>query len=644
MAAAGLSRRRESFASEWLWLFALALVPYLFNVESAQHFEPDKAVSVRVLAIGAIAVEGLAALRRKSSTTDLRRMFGHAVTRTGARSVIAAVAALVASTLLSTAISVEPRLSLWGSYERRQGTYTFLSYVALFVIAAVRLNAARVERVLTVVCQTAVAVSIYALVQASGEDPIGWVFDVARRPTSTFGNANALAGYLVMACPFVAFRLARAWRQRSDDGNTMEATPSFDWRRETALVGTHAFLFGNVVLCSRSIGWFGKPARLGLAVGVATSAWALRDSIAFAERRALGKAVLALGALWATLTTGALATGRASPSSGLLLCVLALIPLGTWALRERRRHAVEVAQTQSAAESGARRPARVLGYAAAMAACVTTVVLTQARGAQAALLVSLLVMWNIGPVDGTEATALIGQRTRRRRLVRLGTQAVLALLLLGFNLSQHPLVRRARALPYIGRFGQWLAAGEGTGRERLLIWRGDPHGSGVLGLVSANPLRTTFGYGPETLKEIFARVFPPSLLEGTGHGVTPDRAHQVALDMLYAQGVIGLLAMVATFGSIAWLGLRGLRAGASLLPRALCSAALAAIVAHLIDGAVGIPSTASILMCWTAFAIVVHGNGRAIAPSEPAGIASGDETRPLRSRWGAAARARPSRP
>lgn len=629
VAAARKAAAQLGFASEWIWLFALGFAPYFFNVESAQHFEVDKAIGIRILAIGALAVEGLRALHRESFRADVRRMVGETIRQSRLRPMMVGIALLVVSTLLSTAVSLEPRLSLWGSYERRQGACTFLSYVALFAIAAIRLDARRVERLVTVTCQTALAVSIYALVQASGRDPIPWVFEVARRPTSTFGNANALAGYLVVAFPFVAMRFSDAWRSRSARGGY-----AFDVRREMALLGTHAFLFGNVVLCSQSVGWFGEPARLALGIALATSAWALRSSSTAAERHSFGTAVLVSGTLWATVSLGAVLTARAHAGGGLGVCVLCLALVASWALRERR------AVDDEAREDATRPPdtrIRTLGHGLALLASVATVFLSQARGAQAALLVSMLVFWNIGP-RGVTGPRGQGQPTSgSRRLVKIGVQAALAVLLLVFNLSEHPIVRSARALSYFGRIGQWLEVGGGTGRERLLIWRGDAHGSGMLGLVSANPARTIVGYGPETLKAAFARVFPPSLLEGTGHGVTPDRAHQAALDMLYAQGAIGLAALLLTFGSLAWLAFRSARDSASSNAIALSSAALVAIIAHVVDGATGIPTTASILMCWMAFAVVA-GHRRITREIEERELppAAGDRASPLRSRWGAA--------
>src|SRR5687767_1458591 len=113
--------RWEDFASESIWLCAATFVPYFFNIESARHFEADKAIGARILAIAALAIEGLRLLRGGSIDAFWHRSLVERIRRSPHRAAILTVVLLVVSTLLSTAFSVAPRVSLWGSYERRQG-------------------------------------------------------------------------------------------------------------------------------------------------------------------------------------------------------------------------------------------------------------------------------------------------------------------------------------------------------------------------------------------------------------------------------------------------------------------------------------------------------------------------------------------
>jgi len=130
----------ESFATEWIGLFALSFAPYFFNVESAQHFEADKALGVRLLAIAALAVEAMRVARRPANLDGVRGTLLAAIRRGARRPMIVGVALLVGSLLLSSAFSVAPRFSWWGSYERRQDALTVLSYVTLFAVTAARLR------------------------------------------------------------------------------------------------------------------------------------------------------------------------------------------------------------------------------------------------------------------------------------------------------------------------------------------------------------------------------------------------------------------------------------------------------------------------------------------------------------------------
>lgn len=236
--------------SESVWLCAAAFIPLFFNVESARHFEPDKAVSVRLFAIAALTIESVRALTRPEGHLAGRPSAFERLKRSLGRLPLAAVALVVFSTIVSTALSVAPRISAWGSYERRQGAYTVLSYVVLFVVAATRLDRVRVARLVTVIVQTAAAVSFYALVQVSGHDPIAWVADVTDRATSTFGNAGTIARYLVVAFPFVVVRLACALRGSSTDAVGSPASDGVG--RLAALVGTHLFVLANVLLDASS--------------------------------------------------------------------------------------------------------------------------------------------------------------------------------------------------------------------------------------------------------------------------------------------------------------------------------------------------------------------------------------------------------
>ena len=105
------------------WLAALALAPLFFNSYSSRTFEPDKIALVRSIAL-IIAVAWMVklieerGLRWEVVAFNPRRKFESF----GQLPLALPVAALLAVTLLSTLLSLTPRISFWGSYTRLQGT------------------------------------------------------------------------------------------------------------------------------------------------------------------------------------------------------------------------------------------------------------------------------------------------------------------------------------------------------------------------------------------------------------------------------------------------------------------------------------------------------------------------------------------
>jgi putative inorganic carbon (HCO3(-)) transporter len=126
----------------------------------------------------------------------------------------APVAAFVALTIVALAVSTDRRQSLFGERLQHQGVLTTLLYVGFFYAArALVRDAKRMRRLAAAVSIGAVGVSGYAIIQRLGLDPI-WNGQLpSGRVFSTIGQANALAGYLVLAIPITtALALASSAR------------------------------------------------------------------------------------------------------------------------------------------------------------------------------------------------------------------------------------------------------------------------------------------------------------------------------------------------------------------------------------------------------------------------------------------------
>lgn len=186
---------------------ALLATPLYFNVFSYRIFEPDKAALLRSVVLVATVAWCVKRLRRRPlhlSPSAIRRL----------PPLFLAVPGLLAITLLSTATSILPRISLWGSYERGQGLYTFLAYFLLFFLTFEIAHRAVVrERILDVILLASVPVSSYAALQHYGLDILKWQTGgtaTTVRAIGTLGNPIFLGAYLIMVIPITLARIAPA--------------------------------------------------------------------------------------------------------------------------------------------------------------------------------------------------------------------------------------------------------------------------------------------------------------------------------------------------------------------------------------------------------------------------------------------------
>jgi len=200
------------------WLAAAIVVPLFFNQYSTRIFEPDKLALLRSIALVMLFAWGLKlwALRNAGLAPAVDpRVIGRSLWR---EPLLLAVVALVAAYLLSTALSVNPRMSFWGSYLRSQGTISMLSYVTIFAAIAANLRRpAQLWRLVHTMILVGAVVGLYGIVQGLGQDPLPWRGGLGR-VLSTFGNALFAGAYLVMVLPLTGVCLAREVRDRRAQG------------------------------------------------------------------------------------------------------------------------------------------------------------------------------------------------------------------------------------------------------------------------------------------------------------------------------------------------------------------------------------------------------------------------------------------
>jgi len=181
----------------------LVVLPAAFNPSGVLAFEPLKTSLLRCAAV-LIGVFWLwRRLEGRGQSVDV-----------GAHPVVRAGLALIALAAVSTAFSIEPRLSFFGSFDRGMGWLSLAAGGVLLVAAAdLFADEAGRERAITALLLGSFIPCAYMLVQRSGLDPLHWASLGA--PGSTFGSPTFLGGYLALVAPFALYRVMVRARQAS---------------------------------------------------------------------------------------------------------------------------------------------------------------------------------------------------------------------------------------------------------------------------------------------------------------------------------------------------------------------------------------------------------------------------------------------
>jgi len=213
--------------AEGLALLPAAVVLF-FDRGTLTVFEPAKFQLFRTGIIVLLTIYGVTELRK--GLFGLRRW-----------PLILPVLTLNGVLLVALSGSLSPYWSFWGSYERAQGLFTWMTLsVFAYLVYQFSVKEAFVERLLSGMVGSSVLVVGYALIQALGFDPWQWRIEDTTFPVfSTLGRSNYLAGYLVLIIPITVGRLTHT---------------SWNWQRVGLIVLIVAQ--GIALLLSRSrSGW-----------------------------------------------------------------------------------------------------------------------------------------------------------------------------------------------------------------------------------------------------------------------------------------------------------------------------------------------------------------------------------------------------
>ncbi len=300
------------------WLTAAVVVPLFFNSYAPRAFDAPKTILIRSIALLMLLAwlgkwageQGSRGAEVKLSPLNARSRGSTSVRAAGTparhvtygranacgdsvsspllgprdRALLLLSALLLGTVYVATTLtSIAPRLSLWGSYQRLQGTYTTLSYIVIFLLTAHHLRRSdQVQRLVTAILLTSWPVCLFGLAQQLGLDPIAWTGEERAGIFSTQGHPLYLAAYLIMVIPLTVERLLRAVEQNS----ATHAPPRARWVLATGLAVLLSLQLVSLVLTQS------RAPTLGLIAGLLVMflVWAYR-----CRRRALAFTVLAVG-------------------------------------------------------------------------------------------------------------------------------------------------------------------------------------------------------------------------------------------------------------------------------------------------------------------------------------------------------------
>ncbi|MCB8987049.1 MAG: peptidylprolyl isomerase [Ardenticatenaceae bacterium] len=502
------------------WIAAIIVVPLFFNIHSDRVFEPDKLTLLRSIAV----LMSVAWLVRFIDRRDWQQVKSWVQPR-GETAVwripfVLPIFLLVISYLISTIFSVSPSVSLAGSYQRLQGTYTTYSYIVVFaLIATIMRTREQVNRLVTFAIITSIPVAFYGFLQHFDYDPLPWAGSVVERVAGHMGNAIFIGAYLIMIFPLTLSRIISAFNSILND----EELSSADVIRASIYIFI-LFLQLFTIIWSGSRGpWLGLG--VGLFAFVLILLVALRNAVEdrgrFRAMEAVKAVALVLGGaavayLVASLLVGAVArTGRfASLTGGMTSFVAFLIAL-------------------------------------AVPVLVIFIMVAARRGWR-----WLWLSWIVMAVSVSAWVVLFN--------VPADVSAPLAETPVAGNVLDT--LDSWRELPRVGRLGQLLQADDGTGRVRTLIWEGalklitphEPLNFPNGGSDTWNFLRPLIGYGPESMYVAYNRFYPPELATLESRNASPDRSHNETFDALVITGLLGFAIWQIIYLSVFYFGFRWL--------------------------------------------------------------------------------------
>ncbi len=525
---------------EACWLLALVAVPIYFDTLTVRIFEPDKIVLFRnivMLMVLAVLLRAILTLPSTLANRATASSLSAADSVDGGidvvrpvpwwraeilrRPLLIPVAVFVLVYTAATIHSVLPGISFWGSYDRSQGLYTWLNYIAFFLILSYQVRRwPQIERIISALVFGSIPVAFYGVMQHFQWDPVAWGADTSTRVASTLGNSIFLGAYVISCMPFAAYRLWQAVERLRATGSAARASASLVAADVPTLAGRRRT---GASMGARGVQ--GQGQRRGTPAGRAG-----RQAQTTVGRRD-------------TITISASNIPPIVPVIGYSLVLILNFAALYWC--------------------GSRGPYYGLLAAAFVVGFPLTIKLSNPYPAMAGIALAIAIYLfpqAISALNQPSATTAVAASSTAQDAGHLTDLAV-----------------------------------NGTSEVRVFIWKGSTP------LIEHNWL---LGWGPETMIYVYAPYYPSGLGHIERSNAAPDRNHDLWLDFLVFSGVLGLAAWLAILGSVAAVLYRLLRRTASRRVTLLCAAIIAAVLAHLVEGSVGIPIVSTLMILWTLLGVL----------------------------------------
>jgi tetratricopeptide (TPR) repeat protein len=283
------------------WLIALAAIPAYFDSQTVRIFDANKILYFQAVVLAMTPFLILYLLERFTGAKG-RPSFSF-----WRLPLVRPAFFIVAMLSLSTFFSIAPGVSLWGSYNRMQGLFTWLCYLLFFLsLVLVVRRRAQVDRIIDVLLLSSVYCCAYALFQYFGIDSVTWTVAFGRRIDGTLGNPIFLGAFLIMIMPLTILRTWAAgqrlflqWPEGRQGGRRWSAAVVF---------GAYLMLFAVQSTC------FALAESRGPFLGLAAGAGLFLILLVVQSRRVwLARSICAI-VCFAVLAFGAWAVLRAGPA------------------------------------------------------------------------------------------------------------------------------------------------------------------------------------------------------------------------------------------------------------------------------------------------------------------------------------------